>query len=60
MAEYTTLERLVQERREEKRRAEAARQTREAWLAHIDSRWRIVREENGGLTVVFHPRPSDP
>jgi metal-responsive CopG/Arc/MetJ family transcriptional regulator len=53
-----TLDRLVQERREQRRREEAVRQAREAWLAHIDSRWRIVREENGGLTVVFSPGPA--
>jgi hypothetical protein len=57
MAEIT-LDRLVQQRREQRRREEEVRQAREAWLAHIDSRWRIVREENGGLTVVFNPRPA--
>jgi hypothetical protein len=54
-----TLDDLVKERRRELLRRETQRLEREARLVPWPAaRWRVIREENDGLTVVFKPRPA--
>lgn len=56
--EHYTLDELVRDRRQLLER-EQERSEREARLTpQPESRWRVIREENGGLTVVLKPRSA--
>jgi hypothetical protein len=56
--EHYTLDQLVRDRKRELLSEEEKRREREQRLTPSESRWRVIREDNGGLTVVFKPRSA--
>lgn len=57
--ENITLEMLVKERRQLLAREEQRRERDARLRAEPESRWRVIREDNGGLTVVLKARSAE-